>query len=69
MNANKALLVLGIAAVAIPFYDEVTFQINERTAITLPFIWKGTIAQSFSELWLAILGAILILIAAFIPFG
>jgi hypothetical protein len=66
---NKALLALGIAAVAVPLYDEIAFQVNERTAITLPFIWKGTIAQSFSELWLALLGAILILVAAFIPLG
>jgi hypothetical protein len=67
---NKALLVLGIVAVGIPVYDQVAFQIDAKTGTaTLPFIWQGSVASVISELWLAIIGAILILIAALVPLG
>jgi hypothetical protein len=74
---NKALLALGIALVAVPAYDETVSLINEHSAnVTLRHLW-GDILWSpatgppamFSETWLAILGAILILIAAFVSLG
>ncbi len=67
---NKALLVLGIAAVGIAAYDETALLINNSSpSVTLPFIWQGTVAEYVSELWLVIIGAILILIAAFVNLG
>ena len=67
---NKALLALGIAAVAVPLYDEGALLVNETSLnISLPFLWKGAPAEYISETWLAIIGAILILIAAFVNLG
>ena len=70
---RKALLIGGIAAVAIPLYDEVAFYVNETSSsVTLPFIWNSqvvaSIGQYVAESSLAILGAILILLAVFLPF-
>ena len=71
---NKAILALGIVAVAIPLYDQVALPVNTAisnagSGVQLPFVWQGPVTQFVSEAWLAIIGAILILIAAFIPLG
>jgi len=67
---NKVLLALGIAAVAIPLYDEGALFVNETSPnVSLPFIWKGAPAEYVSELWLAIIGALLIIVAAFVNLG
>ena len=67
---NKAVLAIGIVAVAIPFYDEVALQVGSAEGQqVLPFIWKGSVANAIPELWLAIGGALLILLAAFVNLG
>jgi hypothetical protein len=65
---RKALLAAGVVAVAIPLYDETALFLAEQNGGTqaLPFVWKGTVAQWFGEIWLAIVGAILILLAVFL---
>lgn len=66
---RKTLLALGIAAIAIPVYDETALAVNNTSStLQLPFVWQGTLAQYVSETWLAIIGAILILLAVFLPF-
>lgn len=66
---RKVLLAAGIAAVGIPAYDEAALAFNNASpSNSLPFIWQGSLANKFPELWLAILGAILILLAVFLPF-
>lgn len=74
MNTNKLVLIAGIAAVAIPLYDNVAVPVNaalsnSSSGAQLPFIWRGSVASYFSEMWLAILGGLLILLAAFVPLG
>jgi len=64
---RKALLTAGIVAVAIPFYDEVALATGKAAGQqTLPFIWENTFGDSIPEIWSAILGAILILLAIFL---
>lgn len=65
---RRTLLALGVAAVAIPAYDEAALAFNESSeSSSLPFLWQGSLANSFPEIWLAIAGAILILLSIFLP--
>jgi len=65
---RQALLAAGIVAVGIPVYDGIALALGESQGQqVIPILWKGSIADAFSETWLAILGAILILLAVFLP--
>lgn len=68
---NKALLALGIAAVAIPAWNEVAvYGTNNLQSVTIPYFpGSETIGKYIGMTVLAIIGAILIIIAAFIPLG
>lgn len=64
---KQALLGLGILAVAVPAYDEAALYVNNSSAsLQLPFIWQGSLANAVPEIWLAIIGALLILLAIFL---
>lgn len=66
-DMKTALLGLGVLAVAIPVYDEAALYVNNSSAsLQLPFIWQGSLANALPEIWLAIAGAILILLAIFL---
>ena len=64
---RTALLGLGIVAVGIPVYDQIALSASESGSATLPYIWQGSLANAVPEMWLAIAGAILILLAIFLP--
>lgn len=67
---NKALLALGILAVAVPAYEESALAFNNySTQYSLPSVWPTAVGQYISLSLLAVIGAILILIAAFVNLG
>src|SRR5260370_34636 len=61
-SMRGVLFVAGIGAIGIGIWDEVALSINNyRGEETLPFIWKGAVAQKISELMLVLIGILVVL--------
>ncbi len=66
-NLAKFAYIGGASLIAVVAYDQVAIYVNTATGKgTLPFVWDpntiGQIANEIPEVWVALLGGILILI-------
>lgn len=63
---KKALLVIGMAGIGVALYDNLALVVNSDSGTTsLPFVWQGPITQYVSEMWLALISIMVVLIAIF----
>jgi hypothetical protein len=57
----------GAAFIALPVYDAAALAYNTKTGqVSLPILYPAALGQYLPEMWVGIIGAVLILLALFL---